>query len=162
MTTLAPEDVQDLADPLERELGISGLAVPDPPMQALDLRDDCCLRLNPTRFVGGQPARCPLRMLQPHGNVEPVRDRRRVDAGLGQNRTQTGTAVGERRQCGVAGSADRLKVSPDEHCDVSVGLRDSAEYLPATIGCLDIANANLQMPLAIVAATDEGCVQGDG
>jgi hypothetical protein len=162
MTPLAPEDVHDLAEPLEREQGISGLAVPDPPMQALDLRDDGCLRRNPTWLVGGQAARRLLRMLQPHGNVEPVRDRRRGDAGLGQNRTQSATTIGERRQCGVGGSADRLEISLDERRDVSVRIRDRAEYLPGATGCLGIANANLQMALAMVAATDEGRVQGDG
>src|SRR5260370_4269072 len=74
MTALAPEDMHGLADPVERELSILGLTVPDPPVQALDLRDDRCLRLDPTRLVGRQSAGCLLRVLQPHGEVEPVRD----------------------------------------------------------------------------------------
>ena len=85
-----------------------------------------------------------------------------LQPGIGQNRSQTGTAVGERGQLGVGGSADRLKAAPDQHRDVGIGLRDGAEYLPATAGCLDIADANLQMPFAVVAAADEGRVQGDG
>ena len=32
MTALALEDMHDLADPLERELSILGLTVPDPPV----------------------------------------------------------------------------------------------------------------------------------
>src|SRR5271165_562362 len=67
MTALALEDMHSLADALERELGIPGLAVPDPPVQSLDLRDDHRLCLDPTRLVGGQSTRCLLRVLQPHG-----------------------------------------------------------------------------------------------
>ena len=52
MSALAPEDVHDLADAFERELGIPGLTVPDPPVQALDLRDDRRLGLDPAPFVG--------------------------------------------------------------------------------------------------------------
>src|SRR3984893_17398548 len=96
MTALAPEDMHDLADPVERELSILCLTVPDPPVQALDLRDDRCLRLDPTRLVGRQSAGCLLRVLQPHGDVEPVRDRWLRDTGLRQNRQQAGTTVSER------------------------------------------------------------------
>ena len=66
--------LHDPADPLHAALGIRSLAVPDPPVQALDLCDDRCLRLDPTRFVGRQSARHSLRVLEPHGDVEPVRD----------------------------------------------------------------------------------------
>src|SRR5260370_19419251 len=93
MTALALEDMHGLADPLERELSILGLTVPDPPVQALDLRDDRRLRLGPTRRVGRPPAGCLLRMLQPHGDVEPVRNRWLRDTGLGQNRTQAVTGA---------------------------------------------------------------------
>ena len=41
------------------------------------------------------------------------------------------------------------------------GPRDSAEYLSDSAGCLDVADANLQMPFAIMAATNEGRVHGD-
>jgi hypothetical protein len=75
---------------------------------------------------------------------------------------QTGTTVGERGQRSDGGSADRLKASPDQRRDVRISLRDSAEYLPATIGRLDIADAYLQVPFSVVAAADERCVQGDG
>ena len=100
-------------------------------------------------------------MLEPHGDVEPVDNWRIRDPGIGQNRSQTGAAVGERGQLGVVGSAHRLKVSPDQHRDVGIGPRDGAEDLSASVSRLDVADANFQMPFAVVAATDEGRVQAD-
>ena len=38
---------------------------------------------------------------------------------------------------------------------------DGTDYLAATARCLDVANVNLQMPLAIVTAADECRVDGD-
>ena len=66
-------------------------------MQAFNFRDDRCLCLHPTRRVGRQSACRLLRMLQPHGDVEPIGDRRLLATGLGQNRPQTGTTVSECR-----------------------------------------------------------------
>jgi hypothetical protein len=51
MTALALEDMHNLADPLERDPGVLRLAIPDPPVQALDLRDDRRLSLGPPRLV---------------------------------------------------------------------------------------------------------------
>ena len=96
MTALALEDMHDLAGPLETDLGVLGLIVPDPPVQPLDLRDDHRLRLDPSRLVSRRSARRLLRVLQPHG--EPIRDRRLDNVSRGQNRLQTGTSVGERGQ----------------------------------------------------------------
>ena len=70
--------------------------------------------------------------------------------------------VGERGQLGVGGSTDRLKAAPDHHGDLRLGLRHGAEHLPATAGGLDVADANLQMSFAVVAAADECRVYGDG
>jgi hypothetical protein len=68
----------------------------------------------------------------------------------------TWATIGERRQlCGV-GSAEGLKVSADQHRDVGIGSCNSAEHLPAPIERLNVADANLQMPLAVMAAPDEG------
>jgi hypothetical protein len=72
-----------------------------------------------------------------------------------------GGAVGERGHLGVGGSADRLKAAPDQRCDLRLGLRHSAEHLPTTARCLDVADANLQMPFAVLAAADECQVYGD-
>src|SRR5271165_3983518 len=151
MTALALEDMHSLADALECELGIPGLAVPDPSVQSLDLRDDRRLCLDPTRLVGGQSTRCLLRVLQLHGDVEPVRNRRLPDAGLSQYRSKAGTTVAECGQRGGGGSADRLKTAPDQHRDIRAGFRDSAEDLPTAFGRLDVADANLQMPFPVVA-----------
>src|ERR1700745_1778744 len=109
MTAFTLEDMHDLADPLETELRILGFAIPDSPMQAFDLRDDRCLRSHPTRLVGRQTARRLLRVLQSHGDVEPVCDWWRRDTGLGQNRVQTRAAIGERGHRGVGGSASCLQ-----------------------------------------------------
>src|SRR5271165_5133681 len=158
VTAIALEDMHSLADALECEPGIPGLAVPDPPMQSLNLRDDRRLCLDPTRGVGGQSTRCLPCVLQPHGDVEPVRNRRLRDAGLGQYRSKAGTTLAERSQRGGGGSADRLKTAPDQHRDIRTGFRDSAEDLPTAFGRLDVADANLQMPFPVVAATDEGRV----
>src|SRR5208337_2230696 len=43
------------------------------------------------------------------------------------------------------GSADRLKTSPDQHRDIRTGFRDSAEDLATAVGCLHVADADLQM-----------------
>ena len=77
------------------------------------------------------------------------------DPSLGQNRPQTGAAVGEPDQLRVGGSAHRLKVAADQHGDVGIGPRDSAEHLPRSGRRLDITDPNLEMPIAVVAATDE-------
>jgi hypothetical protein len=66
------------------------VAVPDPPVQAFDFRDDHGLCLHPTRRVGRQSTGCLLRVQQPHGNVEPIGDRRLLVTGLGQYRPKAG------------------------------------------------------------------------
>ena len=77
------------------DLGILGLVVPDPPVQALDFRDDYRLGVLPLRRVGRQGAGCLLGMLQSHGDVEPVEARRGRDTGIDQDRAQAGAAIGE-------------------------------------------------------------------
>ena len=85
-------------------------------------------------------------------------DRRLRDAGLGQNRLQTWATIGERGHHGVGGSADRLKASVDQHCDVRIGPRDGPEDLPASLIRLDIADAHLQMTFTVITAADKGRV----
>ena len=155
MAALALEEMHDLPDPVDAAPGILGLAVPDAPAQPLDLRDDHGLRLHPARLVGRQSDCRLLRVLEPHGDMKPVGDWWIRDPGIGQNRSQTGAAVGERGQLRVVGSAHRLQVSADQHREVGIGPRDSAEYLPASSSRLDVADANFQMPFAVVAATNE-------
>jgi hypothetical protein len=78
-----------------------------------------------------------------------------VTPGTGQNGPQTGAAVGERGQLRVVGAADHLKVAADQRREVGLGPRDSAEHLPASSSRLDVADANLQVSFASVAAPDE-------
>ena len=54
MAVFALEDMHDLADPVDAEAGILGLAVPNAPAQALDLLYDRRLGLLPARLVDRQ------------------------------------------------------------------------------------------------------------
>src|SRR5687767_5437202 len=56
--------------------------------------------------VDRQGAGCLFGMVQPHGDVKPVEQRRLVDAGIDQDRAQPGTAVGERGDLGISRLAD--------------------------------------------------------
>jgi hypothetical protein len=100
-------------------------------------------------------------VLQPHGDVKPIGDRWLLETGLGQDRPKARGTIRERSQLSVGGSADCLKAAPDHHGDLRLGLRHGAEYLSAAAGGLDVADANLQMPFAGVAAADEGRVYSD-
>ena len=162
MTALTLVETHEPADAIEGLLGIFGLAVPDAPVHPLDLCDDRDLGLLASRFVGEQSACRQFRVLQPHGDVEPVCDRSRGDAGVGKNRSQPGTAVGERSHLCGSGSADRLKAAVNLNRNVGVGSGDGTKDLPAAVGCLDVANANFQMPLTFLATTNECRVRSDG
>jgi hypothetical protein len=94
-------------------------------------------------------------VLQPHGDVEPVCDRSRGDAGVGKNRPLPGTAVGERSHLCGSGSADCLKDAVNLNRNVAVGPGDGTKGLPPAVGCLNVANANFQMPVTFLAATNE-------
>jgi hypothetical protein len=95
-------------------------------------------------------------MVQPHGDVKPVEERRLGDAGLDQDRAQPGAAIGERRQLGILGLADLLEAAPDQRLDCGVCFRDRGENLPAAVRRLDISKADFEMPLAVLTAPDEG------
>ena len=100
-------------------------------------------------------------MLKAHRDMKPVQYGRLRKTRVGQDRSKAGTTIGERGQISAVNSAHRIKVSADQQRDVGVALRDSAKYLAAAAGHLDIADTNLQMALAIVTAPDEGRVQTD-
>jgi hypothetical protein len=119
-----------LTDPIDAALGILGLAVPDAPAQSLDLPNDRGLCLHPSGIVGRQSACCLRRVLDPHCDVEPVKNGWRHDPGIDQDRSQTGTAVGERGDFSVVGSADGLKALSNQRRDVGDSLRDRFEHLP--------------------------------
>src|ERR1700752_2461832 len=161
MTDITLVEMHDLADAIERLLGLFGLAVPDAPVQPLDLCDDRDLGLLASRFVGEQSACRQFRVLQPHGDVEPGCDRLRGDAGVGKNRPQSGTPVGERSHLCGSGSADCLKAAVSLNRNVGAGPGDGTKDLPPAVGCLDVANANFQMPVTFLTATNECRVRGE-
>jgi hypothetical protein len=88
--------------------------------------------------------------------VEPVEARRLGDAGLDQDRAQPGTAIGEGSQLGISRLADIDKAALDQYLDRSVGSGDGGEDLTAAVRRLDIAKADFEMPLVLLAAPDEG------
>ena len=51
--------------------------------------------------------------------------------------------------------AHGVERAPDQRRDVGAAPRDGAEHLPAALGRLDVADAHLQVPFALVAAPDE-------
>ena len=161
VAALTPEDMHDFPDPLDRDLGVFRVAVPDPPAQPLDLLDNERLCLHPARFVGRQRTRRQLRVLKPHRDMKPIENRWFRHARSGQDRPKAGTTIGERGQVTVVGSAHGLEVSANQRRDVGVALRNSAKYLPTSARRLDVADANLQMAFAVVAAADEGGIQTD-
>ena len=77
-------------------------------------------------------------------------------------RSQAATAVGERRHLCGSGSVDCLELPANLNRNVGVGSGDGTEDLPPTVGCFDVANANLQMPFTFLAATNERRIRGDG
>ena len=123
---------------------------------SLDLRDDHRLRRPSRQVLVRQHAGDLLQVLQPHGDVEPVEHRRRGDAGVGQDAPEPGTAVGEGGQRRVPGPADGVEGAADQRPNVCVGLRDCAENLSSAGLCFDIADPDLEVPLAVLAAADEG------
>src|SRR2546423_7179277 len=162
MATFALEDTYDLADPVDAAPGILGLAVPDPPAQALDLLDDHGLRLHPAGPVGRQSACCVRCVLKPHGDVKPIEDWWFRDPGIDQDGPQPGTTVRECGQLGGVGLANGLKGSADQRRDVGASLGDRSEHLPASAGCLDVTDADLQVPFALFATADERRIDADG
>ena len=85
----------------------------------------------------------------------------RRDPGIDQDRSQTGTAVGERGDFSVAGSADGSKALSDQRRDVGVSLRDRSEHLPPSTCSFDISDAHLQVPFTLFAAADERRIHAD-
>jgi hypothetical protein len=130
--------------------------VPQPPAQALDLFDDHCLCGRALRTLGRQASSNLRQLLQPHGNVEPVEYRKPRDASVEKNAPQPETAVGKRRQRCALGPPDYIKAAADQACEIRVGLRYGAEDLPSSARRLDIADPNLQLPLASLATPNEG------
>jgi hypothetical protein len=79
--------LHDRADTVDADLGILGFAIPNAPVQALDLGRDHRPRFGPRRVVSWQCV--------PHGNMKPVEHRPRGDAGIGEDAPEAQAAVGE-------------------------------------------------------------------
>jgi hypothetical protein len=74
--------VHDRVEAIDADLRVLGLAVPQPPAQALDLRDDHRLRSRPLGAVARQTSGNLRQVLQPHRNMEPIQDRELFDASV--------------------------------------------------------------------------------
>jgi hypothetical protein len=99
-------------------------------------------------------------VLKSHSNVEPIKKRRRGDAGVRENAPKSRTAVGESDQSRMLGAPDSVEVSVDQHLQVRFGFGDGTENLPSTKFRFNIADAYLKMPLRFLATPDEGRIQG--
>ncbi len=77
-----------------------------------------------------------------------------------RKRRSPGQPVGEGGQHRTVSPADGIEVAADQRFDVRAGFGDGAEDLAATRLRFDIADPHLQMPLAALAAADEGRIQG--
>src|SRR4051795_6866316 len=82
--------------------------------------------------VGRQAAGDLRQVLQTHGDVEPVKNREATDAGLEEDASQPGAAVGERGQRRILCPPNRVEVAADQRREIRVGLRDGTEHLPAS------------------------------
>src|SRR4051794_23770749 len=92
--------------------------------------------------------------------MKPVEDRKPLDASVEKKAPQPGTAIGKRRQRCALGPPDRIEAAADQACEIGVGLRYGAEDLPSSARRLDIADPDLQVPLAGPATPNEGRIQG--
>ena len=92
------------------------------------------------------------------GNVPTysAQDRRLGDTGSSQDRPQARAAVGETGQRRDLGSANRVELPANQRHEVGIGAGHSPEDLPTASLGFDVADPNLQMPLAILAAANEG------
>jgi hypothetical protein len=64
--------------------------------------------------------------------------------------------AGEGFQYRVLGSPDRVEAPADQHFDARSGLGNGGENLPPTKHRFNIADPDIQMPLVVLAAPDEG------
>ena len=106
---------EDTVDAFPRVLRFS---IPDPPVQSLDPGHDHRLRRRAPRITRRQSITNLFEVLKSHRDVEPVQNRRFQDASIGENTPESGTAIGEGRQCSVAGAANRIEVLSDQPFDV--------------------------------------------
>jgi hypothetical protein len=152
--------MHDRADTNDALPCIFCFAIPDPPMQSLDFRDDFSLRRYSRRIAGRQRAGYLLKMFKPHSDMKSVEDWRFDDSGIGENASKSRTSIGEGRQFGAFRSADGVKAPADQYRDVRIGFRDGTENLSCPGFRFDVANPYLQVTLPVLTAPDEGGIQG--
>jgi hypothetical protein len=80
---LAPKMMQHRADTIDADLSILGFAIPQPLAQPFDFLDDDHLCRHPCRMISRQGAGDWFEVLKPHTDVEPVKNRRSRDVGIG-------------------------------------------------------------------------------
>ena len=153
--------MHDSANTVDACPGVFGLAIPNAPVQSLDLGDDRGLRRHPCRITGREAAGDLLQMLPPHADVKPVEHRQPGDVGISENASKARAPVGEGGQYGAFGSADGVEVPADQHFDVRVGSCDGAENLAATRFRFDVADPHFQVTFCVFATPDEGGIQSD-
>jgi hypothetical protein len=88
MTLFALKMMHHRSDTPDDALGVLDFAIPQPLAQKVDHLDDHRLRRHWCRAICRQTAGDLLQVLQPHGDVEPVKDRRLGDASLGENASE--------------------------------------------------------------------------
>jgi hypothetical protein len=72
LTLFAPKMMHHRADALDADVSVLGFAVPQPPVQTVNLRDDHRFRRRSFRIIRRQAAGDLRQVLQPHADVEPV------------------------------------------------------------------------------------------
>jgi hypothetical protein len=87
--------------------------------------------------------------------AEPATPSEAIVVTLDSTWPQPGTAVGEGRQHRHLGASDSIEAAADQGCEIRAGLRDRTEHLPASRRRFDIADPDLQVPLAGLATPDE-------
>src|SRR3954453_18151126 len=112
--------MHDGADTINADPGICGLAVPKPRTQALDLLDDHRFRSGALRTMRRQAAGDLRQMVQPHGNVKPIQNRRLGDTSVEEDAPQPGTAVGEGCQHRRVGASDSIEAAADQCGEIRV------------------------------------------
>src|SRR5882757_2866052 len=153
--------MHDRADTIDAFPGVGGVAIPNAPVQSLNLRDDHCLRHYAWWIVGRQRIGDLFQVLKSHSDMEPVQDRRIVDAGIDENTSKAWTTVGKGGQRGVLRSANGVEVPADQHRGVRFGSGDGAENLARASLRFNIANSYLQMTFSVLATSNEGGIQSD-
>ena len=106
------------ADAVDAFPCILRFSIPDSPVQSLNLGHDHRLRGRARWITRRQSIADLFEMLNPHRDMEPVQNRQFQDASIGENTPESRTTIGEGRQRGVTGGANRIEVLSDQPFDV--------------------------------------------